>query len=276
MKIDKIRPGVFAFFMFISSLSCAIDNPMIELPASTIKPASPATSSLDLVNKGAILLNQGKSIEAEKILSDAVKNNPVSPEAFYNYALALSFNGNVIEAASASQKAIELKKDFPAARLLLGTSYLTTGKPLEALKAFSAALSQIDNDNVCYLPALFNKAVALGKLEKYTEAEACFAEVLASNPDDPAPAFQIGVLKIKQKKWDQALEWLDASKSAFPLEAAILSGKANVEMGNKELAAEHLEKAKVILMDSSVLAADVKVSIASEVENLQKKLADLK
>jgi Flp pilus assembly protein TadD len=69
--------------------------------------------SLDKINQGAQLLAEGKTMRAEVVLGEALIEHPESPEAAYNFGLALAFNGKFYEAIQANFKALELKENFP-------------------------------------------------------------------------------------------------------------------------------------------------------------------
>ncbi|MBF0545951.1 MAG: tetratricopeptide repeat protein [Candidatus Riflebacteria bacterium] len=257
---------VFALFFLITLSAFCIDS---ENSTSFLTPKlpQPATSSIELINKGALLLSQGKLIEAENVLSKACDENQNSPEAFYNLGLTLSFEGDFTNASKNFTKAINLKPEFPAANLALGVAYISNGETEKALDAFSKCYQQSDPFSENGKSAFFNRGIALGRLKRFSEAELCFSELLAQNPDDPFPAFEIGKLKMQQGKNVQALEWLDAAKTALPLEVSILKGKIQLKMGKKAEANKSLEEAKQLLQRSN-FSQEVCKDIASEVENL--------
>jgi len=273
-----MRRSLFpALALFACLTSATLADPAAPLnDLDGLQPSLPkaqTSASLAPVNDGAALLGSGRSLEAEELLAKATADLPTCAEAFYNYGLALAFNGKHEPALGAFRRALEIRAGFPEAHLALGTSQLTLGKPEEALTAFETALAQAPDTPTGHA-ALFNKGTALGRLKRFTEAELALSEALAADPDDPAPAFQIGKMKMQQEKWQDALSWLEAASASFPLESFLLSGRAHVRLQQREaaekalaLAAERLEKEPP--------AEDIKTRLAKELSSLREEAAKL-
>jgi len=240
----------------------------IQLP----QPAS-QTASVSKVNEGASLLAAGQSLKAEEILNQAVADNPGCAEGYYNLGLALAFNGKHAEALAAHRKALELRADFPEARLAFGIAHLTLNQPKQALEAFDSVLARIP-DSPAGRAALFDKGTALGRLKRYTEAELCLSEALAADPDDPAPAFQIGKLKMEQGKWQDALGWFETTVSAYPLESHILSGRAHLKLRNRS-AAEHALDQAVSCLATDTQNEATKARLTGEIDSLRKEASQI-
>ena len=222
-------------------------------------------SKIQVINQGARLLASGKSLEAEGILSDAVIANPDSPEAFYNYGLALSFNGKMADAIHAYLKAIELKFAFPEAHLAIGDVYLGMGEPGEALKAFDTVLAIASDQVELSQSALHNKGVALVKLGRNDEAKMCFIHLLALNPDDSAAAFHLGKLLFKAGRFSEALSPLAMARSEFPIEAGFFLAKTWKALNEKEKADNlflQLEKD----IQSAELASETRQDLLEEIK----------
>ncbi|HOY65374.1 MAG TPA: tetratricopeptide repeat protein [Candidatus Ozemobacteraceae bacterium] len=242
-----------------------------DIDGITLPP--PASQSIvpDRINEGARLLSEGKSIEAEELLLEALTASGDSAEGFYNLGLALAFNGKHAEALDAQSKALILRDDFPEARLAQGIAYLTLGKPESALEAFEAVIARTP-DSPTGRAALFDKGAALGRMKRYAEAELALSEALAADPDDPAPAFQIGRLKIEQQKWKDALGWLETAVAAYPLEANMLSARAHLRLGNRPEAGKALDlAAKSLATDGQNDAT--KAKLMAEIEAMRREAA---
>ena len=259
---------VFALFLAIIPIFGQDgDELLFNLPAF---PAAKSDSTIKELNYGARLLAEGKSFLAEEVLGKALVANPKSAETAYNFGLALAFNGKYPEALQANFKALELQPTFVEAHLAIGVIFLTRGDNEEALKAFATVIEQAP-DSESAKKALFNKGVILGRLKRYTEAELCLSEALAQTPDDSAPAFEIGKLKMKQEKWDEALKWLEAAAIAFPMEVEILRGKIYLKSNRVGDAENALKNASDLLAKSNI-AEDIRPQIASTIQVLKMEL----
>ncbi|NLI75552.1 MAG: tetratricopeptide repeat protein [Candidatus Riflebacteria bacterium] len=278
-----MRRALFPALLLVCQLTTAgLAAPAAGLPAAgapaadtllPMPPAPTATAEPAAVNEAARLLAAGRSLEAEQALQLAVKAHPQSAEAFYNLGLAQSFNGRHQEALASFRQALALRADFPEASLGLGTVLLTLGQPEPALAAFETALARTP-DSPTGRAALFNKGTALGRLQRYTEAELALSEALAADPDDPSPAFQIGKLKMQQQKWEDALGWLETTATAFPLETHLLSGKAYLKLRNRAAAERSLIQAAACLATAG-LAADTQARLTREIDSLRQEAARL-
>jgi tetratricopeptide (TPR) repeat protein len=237
------------------------------LPRPTLVPAS-----FPLLHEGATLLANGHIAKAEEVLRAAVASYPDIPEAAYNLGLAQAFNGNFVEAERSHQLALQKNPRFAAAFLARGNALLALQRREEALDAFlQAEALAVDPETTA--AAAFNSALALGKLNRFTEAEAVFIDCLARTPDDPAPAFQLGVLKMRQKKWQEALEWLEPVRTALPLETAILRSRAFVRLNRASEAASALAEAEKHIT-AGTLANDIRTSLQQVVRELRQELVD--
>lgn len=241
---------LFALALFsLLSLNSIAAQGLGDFDGLQLPPPASQAESFRQVNEGAALLAEGQSLKAEDVLSQAVASSPTCAEGHYNLGLALAFNGKHTEALEAYRKALELRADFPEARLAFGIAHLTLGKPEPALEAFDAVIARTP-DSPAGRAALFDKGTALGRLKRYAEAELCLADALAADPDDSAPAFQIGKLKMEQEKWQDALGWLETTSSTYPLETFILRGRAYIRLRNRAAAEGALDQA------ASCLAAE--------------------
>ncbi|MFZ2960688.1 MAG: tetratricopeptide repeat protein [Candidatus Ozemobacteraceae bacterium] len=233
-----------------------------------------ASSSFSLVNEGAKLLSEGQSQKAEEVLLQAVAKYPDLPEAAYNLGLAQAFNERFADAEQAQRRALAKNPRFAAAHLALGNALLSQGRAKEALESFIRAEAVASGDAEITTSATLNRAATLGKLNRYIEAEEAFSDCLARNPDDPTPAFQIGTLKLRQKKWAEALEWLDIASSSLPLEVAVLRAKALVKLTRQTEAKAALEHAEKTLATANV-AENVRSSLTQVIVELRSELAAL-
>ncbi len=222
--------------------------------------------SLALVNQGAKLLATGQTQQAEALLGKAVMQNPNSPEAAYNFGLALAFNGKYYEAIQANFKALELKEQFAEAHLALGNVFITIGDFEQALKAFERA-SHLSPGPFITRAAAFNRAVALSRIGRFTDAEVAFSECLAINPDDQAIPFQLAVLNLKLDRPESTLKWLESVDQEFAVESNLLRTRAYMAMRDFKKAAQTLATAKKLLSQDNSLKSNKDLNrIIAEIE----------
>ncbi|HEY9072223.1 MAG TPA: tetratricopeptide repeat protein [Candidatus Ozemobacteraceae bacterium] len=265
--MNRSTVAVLALIALLNISGVSAQN-LDDLDGITLPPPASQSVTPDRINEGAQLLAAGKSVEAEELLRKAVVEPPETAEGWYNLGLALSFNGKHAEALEAQNKALALRADFPEARLAQGIAHLTLGNPEPALESFEIVIARTP-DSPTGRAALFDKGAALGRLKRYAEAELALSEALAADPDDPAPAFQIGRLKMEQQKWKDALGWLETAADAYPLEANILSARAHLRLGNRADAGKALDIAAKSL-DADGQDDATKAKLTAEIESLRR------
>jgi tetratricopeptide (TPR) repeat protein len=152
---------------------------------------------------------------------------------------------NFVEAASALEKCLEIKTDYPDALNYLGAVYIESGRKEEAEALFQksfaldgnayaaynlaklgyekkempSALSYVDQaiqkyGSKPFAPAYNLKGVVLNQMERYTEAVSAFLSALALTPADPNIQINLGISYMNNKQYDKALETFE---KALPL-----------------------------------------------------------
>ena len=252
-----------------------------EKDSTPVKQVAPAKvesaniGSLAKVNEGAKLLAAGETGEAEVVLGQAVVDNPESPEAMYNFGLALGFNGKFAEAVRAHLKAIELKPQFPEAHLALGNLYLSAGENENALLAYGQA-HQIAHNEALRRSALFNRATVLIRLNRLEEAELALSECLALDPLDTAPAFSLASLHEKKGNHEVALGWLESAGPEYRLEAAVLKCRILTKTRDAAKAGAALAEARKALDEEKGLSDGHRSELKTTLEAMAKEVSQLK
>lgn len=278
--IRKTLIAASAGLVLLSGLSVASAQGVEKdaMPVRQVAPAKVETAdvgSLAKVNEGAKLLAAGETGEAEVVLGQAVVENPESPEAMYNFGLALGFNGKFAESVRAHLKATQLKPQFPEAHLALGNLYLSAGENENALLAYEQA-HQIAHNDALRRSALFNRATALIRLNRLEEAELALSECLAIDPLDTSPAISLANLHEKKGNHEVALGWLESAGPEYRLEAAVLKCRILTKTGSAEKAGVALVEARKVLDEEKGLSESHRSEIAGTIEAMAKDISQLK
>jgi tetratricopeptide (TPR) repeat protein len=88
---------------------------------------------------GELLLLNGRASEARTQLKRATELDPLSPISFGSYSLSLAVARALDSAAIAGRRAVELDSTLIVTRFMLGTVYLQSAKPAEAIRQLEAA-----------------------------------------------------------------------------------------------------------------------------------------
>ncbi|MCG6154843.1 tetratricopeptide repeat protein [Rubinisphaera margarita] len=136
-------------------------------------PNSPETQNL----LGSVLIDLGKTQEAEQHVRQSLKLNPL-PEAYLNLALLVE-SQQPQEAIGCLQKALELRPDFARAHNQLGMLLLKTGGEIAAAEQhFRLAIEHNPgNDFACN-----NLAIVLAERGQTSQAIALLEQILRRNP----------------------------------------------------------------------------------------------
>ena len=93
-----------------------------------------------------------------------------------------------------------------------GLLFATAGKLEEAIAAFDQAVAIKPDDH----DTLYNKGIALGKLERYVEAIASYDQVIAIKPDKYEPFYNKGTALNKLRLYKEAIVAFDQSLALNP------------------------------------------------------------
>lgn len=139
------------------------------------------------------------------------------------------------------QAKIDQNPDDVESLLGLGYAYQQDGDYENALKEYEAVLER-DAQN---LAAMYNKGVVLLQLGATKQAEDTLWDVLKMAPDHALAAKTLGQLYVDQKHYKSTLVAVDPVVKARPELADLqyLSGFANEQLGNKEIAIERYRAA---------------------------------
>lgn len=105
---------------------------------------------------GVLYLSLGRPDLATRHFAAAVKAKPHSASAHFNYATALSVNGDLDQAISEYEAALTIDPKYANAHNNLGSVYSVLGRPVEALRHMRAA-ADLDPSNIQALQNLIRE-----------------------------------------------------------------------------------------------------------------------
>jgi protein O-GlcNAc transferase len=174
---------------------------------------------------GYIHFQQSQFEEAERLIGEAVKINPSSPDAFYNRGCALQHLQRPGEALSAFDAALALKPDYDEALTNRGVALLALNRYPEAIASFDRALILRPRDP----EALSNRATAYFEIRRYADAAADYGTLSAVAPDFPYTKGNLALARAYCCDWrlseqDRAMLTSDIrrGKSAIPPHGSVL------------------------------------------------------
>jgi tetratricopeptide (TPR) repeat protein len=128
-----------------------------------------------------------------------------------------------------------------------GVAFFDAGKYQESREAFDRALSIHPGDP----DAQYHRGVALGRLDRFSDAESDLLAVLSLKEPILAAYLDLGVLYYRQKEYQKALSMLDAGLEKNPKEALFYfyQGKVYQEVDSHDIAAARFLKAAATLQE---------------------------
>jgi tetratricopeptide (TPR) repeat protein len=138
-------------------------------------------------------------------------------------------------------EAQNLNADMPEAQLNLGNYYTATGDPVKAEKAFRHAI----NLSPAFTPATLNLADLYRANGLDQQAATLLQKAVIMSPDDPATHHAMGLLLVRQKNMDEAIESLGKAAQLDPVNVryAYVYAVALYESGQHDQAISVLESA---------------------------------
>src|SRR5208282_2991115 len=205
-----------------SSSAPVVPNAPAAIPSGSLIPNASSTAKFRSFLGSIVQLPPSGSSGANQ--SDADGRN----------ALGL---GDRSAAMTAFKRAVELDPKFTRAWLLLGIVYMTSERSDSALDAFRKA---IDSDPK-QLVARRAYASALAYLRRSDAAMDAWREIVKIAPDDPEANSGLGSMLLQQKRYGEALPYLETAAKNDN------SPGARFRLGDAYLRAGQIEKGAAIL-----------------------------
>jgi tetratricopeptide (TPR) repeat protein len=145
----------------------------------------------------------GRFAEAAQSLPAADPNDPVRP---FLLGLSLLSQNQLQPASDAFRESVRAAPDFLAGAFYIGACYAAGGRDAEAVNAWQMSLAGLDQYPVVY--GLLGEALL--RRGQPDRARAILAEAVARWPDDRASRLRLVRVELDGRRYDQALEDVDA------------------------------------------------------------------
>jgi tetratricopeptide (TPR) repeat protein/predicted Ser/Thr protein kinase len=178
-----------------------------ELQAQSFKATSTSVDALRDYNEGLQLLRQGNSLEAQKRLEAATKEDPKFALAYSHLGDAYAALGYESEAEQASRHAVEYSQDLP-----LAERYLIEASHARIVKDNAKAIAAYQNLEKSF-PDNMDVQFALGSLYEdagdLTSARTHYSKVLDADPKNLDVLLAMGRVEIRSGNAEASLDPLN-------------------------------------------------------------------
>ncbi len=211
--------------------------------------------------KGVLLLKKKEFSMAVNFLQSAIQKEPKNAQYWNALGIALSAMGEYEDAIDALHRALELNPELTDIHNTLGAIYTEMGKYDLALKEYREVL----NDKTYPTPhfVYFNIGLLKEKQKKYDEAIAAFEQAVSLKEDFYRVYIPLSQLYYKKGRYADCLNAVKKAQKQFPNSEALLllEAKSNYMLNN-------IDEAKRILAKLSLLYPSE--NIRNEIEKLKK------
>jgi tetratricopeptide (TPR) repeat protein len=206
------RPGASAApvlgtrFQAQDVLESAVVGPFLdELAARAAAASRPAID----------LARAGRYVEASSSLPASGPNDPSAP---FLLGLSLYSQGQLQAASEAFRGALRASPDFLVGAFYIGACYAAGGRDQQAVNAWQTSLVSLEPFPVVY--RLLGEA--LTRLGQPDRAAAILDEAATRWPDDPAMTARLAKAALDARRYDRALEHVEAGLARRPADTDLL------------------------------------------------------
>jgi tetratricopeptide (TPR) repeat protein len=193
-----------------------------------------------VVQQGRLLLAKGKPQESATVLEPALKNGN-SPQVHYFLGVAYEQLGNIDRAQSEMEAAISADSRLQNAYVALSRMTLNRGQAQSAVKYAQQALQINPGCSQCLalLGSAYSDMNDTPNADKYLQAYA------GARPGSPDPEVRLGYLRLRQRKFSEAVSFFEKALALNPREYDALDGMvtAMVQQDNKQGAVQRIKTA---------------------------------
>jgi len=193
---------------------------------------------------GVLRQQQGDSIEALRLIGEALKVNSQTGDSMRTFGAVLDSLARHEEALALYDQALATKRDRGEALVSRGIALVHLGRPQEALADFDAALAI----NEQHLEARINRGIALINLGRVPQALEVFDGVLAVKEDHPDAHVSRGVALLHLCRPHEALAAFDKAIEIKPDDPFALSNRivALVALGRQDEVLDACDRALAV------------------------------
>ena len=161
---------------------------------------------------GWMLLDRGDVPEGMAHLWMAVRLSPREAVYHYHYAVGLEKRGNRAESEEAYRKAVELKPDYPEAKLALGVVLRKVGKKEESMTTFQEILKKDPGSATTW----GQLSLTLAQMDRSAEAIEAARKAVELQPEDPNARSNLGLFFVNANQASQGIEHLQKALELEP------------------------------------------------------------
>lgn len=180
------------------------------------EPKTDAPKAAALLQQGLFHHRQGQLAQAMERYVEVLQGDPTNADALYYVAVVACEDGQYQQGVDLAKRALEVGKEVgkPQARVhnLMGQAYDRLRQPLEAIKAYDAAIALDPN----FAAAHGNRASILADTGFPDEALKAYDRALALNANSGADWLNRGTLLHDMDRFDEAVESYDRALALTP------------------------------------------------------------
>lgn len=216
---------------------------LVWLPACAGQKSRTSAEVLLTERMAAVLLREGRAVEAERAFREALPDDPKNPDVHDGLGASLMMQGRMKEALPHLNRAVDLAPDKPSYRINRGLALLEVGRYEEAEEDFRVAdSSPLAEDRQA---ASINRGRLRQRQGNFAGAEVEFSAALARDSKSFASWLGRGAARQAQGQLEAAAEdYLEAVRlQPKNAEANLRLGLVLVEMRREPLGRKYLERA---------------------------------
>jgi tetratricopeptide (TPR) repeat protein len=191
--------------------------------SETGAPSAQHPSTAQLLQQGLFHHQRGELAPAMENYTQVLRTDPQNADALYYVAVVACQENQFEQGIGLARRALEAGPPQARVHNLLGKALERQGDPLEAVKAFDAAIALDPN----LAEAHGNRAAILAAAGLPDEALAGFDRALALDPAAVADWINRGALLQSIERHDEALESYDKALALTPDDPTVLFNRAN-------------------------------------------------
>lgn len=194
-----------------------------------------------LLQQGLFHHRQGQLDMAMQRYIEVLKGDPTNIDALYYVAVVACQEGHYQQGVDLAKRAIEIGAPQARVHNLLGQAHDRLGQPLEAIKAYDAAIALDPN----FAAAHGNRAAVLADASMPEEALKSFDRALALNANSGPDWLNRAALLHDMGRFDQAIESYGRVLALAPdfAEAHVGNANALLQLGRADDALEGMDRA---------------------------------